>query len=155
VKFAPPLEEDNSANNLPPPAVSLNAHKLHLCVHVFCVCVTPAAQQRASQHAAIKRCAGTSRVQRDGGCYNTLSSNCSPQYEGTWAGLRTNMSWHGTMTDWQRLDAGKVSIGKKRDSHWHPPREHDQASKCRHKRHNCLQTAEEERTYVLQLCSKR
>ncbi len=59
------------------------------------------------------------------------------------------------MTDWQRLDAGKVSIGKKRDSHWHPPREHDQASKCRHKRHNCLQTAEEERTYVLQLCSKR
>ncbi len=63
------------------------------------------------------------------------------------------------MTDWQRLDAwldaGKISIEKRRDSHWQPQREHEQASNSRQKRLNCLQLAEEERTYVLQLCSQR
>ena len=84
-----------------------------------------------------------------------MSSSGSPQYEGTWPGLRTKLSRHGTTPDWQRLNAGKVSIEKKSDSHWHPPREHDQASKGRHKRHNRLQLGEEERSYVSQLCSKR
>ena len=59
------------------------------------------------------------------------------------------------MTDLQRLDAGKISIKKRRDSRWQTQEEHEQAWNSRQKRHNCLQLAEEERTYVLQLYSKR
>ncbi len=118
----------------------------------LCVCVCNACSStegKSTRRLTISDAqARVGTVQRAEGCCNTLSSSCIPQYEGTWAGLRTKLSWQGTMTDRQRLQAGIVSIENKRESHWHPPREHEQASKSRHKRHNCLQMAEEERTYV-------